>query len=315
MAAAGAPNGADHGHVEHRAAAQALSGGERYRSRLALSFGLITVFFVVELVGALLTNSLALLSDAGHMLTDVVGLGMALAAIQAAARSRRSGQRSYGLYRLEILAALANAGLLFAVACYVLYEAYQRFLAPPEVPAIPLLAVATAGLAANLVVFALLRQGASESLNLRGAYLEVLADLLGSVGVIIAAVVLATTGWPYADPIVAAAIGVFILPRTLRLGREALRILLQAAPPEIPIPAVRDDLAALDGVVDVHDLHVWTLTSSMEVLSAHVMTRVDADAHRVLDQARALLIERYDLGHATLQVEPESHEGCHEMHW
>lgn len=316
VAAVKVPGGnGSHQHGDHGGAAQALSAGARYRSRLAWSFGLIAVFFVVELVGALLTGSLALLSDAGHMLTDVVGLGMALAAIQAATRSPRSAQHSFGLYRLEILAALANSVLLSAVALYVLWEAYQRILDPPAVPALPLLAVASAGLIANLVVFGLLRRGASESLNIRGAYLEVLADLLGSVGVIIAAVVLATTGWPYVDPIVAAAIGVFILPRTWRLGSEALRILLQAAPPQIPVDRVRDDLAALDGVVDVHDLHVWTLTSSMEVLSAHLMTRMGTDAHAVLDQARVLLTERYHLHHATLQVEPENHEGCHEMQW
>lgn len=306
---------AERGGHEHGGVARALSGGARYKSRLAWSFALIGLFFLVEVVGGLLTNSLALLSDAGHMFTDVLGLGMALAAIQVAGRGGTGSQRSFGLYRLEILAALANAVLLFGVALYVLYEAYRRFSDPPEVLGVPLLVVATAGLAVNLVVFALLRRGSRESLNVRGAYLEVLADTLGSVGVIVAAIVLATTGWPYADPIVAAGIGLFILPRTFTLGREAIRILLQAAPPGIPLDQVRGDLAALDGVVDVHDVHVWTLTSSMDVLSAHVMTRVDADSHRILDQARNLLADRYSLDHATLQVEPDTHVGCQETSW
>jgi cobalt-zinc-cadmium efflux system protein len=296
-----------HGHGE------ALSGGERAKRRLALSFVLIAVFFGVELTGGLLTNSLALLSDAGHMLTDVVGLGMALAAIQVA--GRRAPQNSFGLYRLEILAALANALLLFGVALYVLYEAYRRLLAPPDVLGVPVLVIATAGLAVNLVVLGLLRRDSKESLNVRGAYLEVLADAAGSVGVMVAAVVVATTGWPYADPIVAAGIGLFLLPRTWRLGREAVRILLQAAPPGIPIDELRDGLAGLDGVVDVHDVHVWTLTSSMDVVSAHLMTRKGADPHRVLDEARELLADRYALQHATLQVEPDTHEGCMEMSW
>jgi len=309
-----ATSGHVHG-VSGRGAAQALSGGGRYRSRLAISFAIIATFFAVEAVGGLLTNSLALLSDAGHMLTDVIGLGMALAAIQAARRSSKGAQRSFGLYRLEILAALANAVLLFGVALYVLYEAVQRFRDPPEVLGLPLLVVATLGLLANLVVFFLLRQGSKESLNVEGAYLEVLADTIGSVGVIVAAIVLATTGWPYVDPIVGAGIGLFILPRTWRLGREAVRILIQAAPAGISLDEVRGELAALDGVIDVHDLHVWTLTSSMEVASAHLMTSGGADSHRVLDQARELLSERYHVQHATLQVEPDTHQGCEETTW
>jgi cobalt-zinc-cadmium efflux system protein len=282
---------------------------------LGWSFCIIATFFVVELVGGLLTNSLALLSDAGHMLTDVLGLGMALAAIQAAVRVRAHVQRSFGLYRLEILAALANAVLLAGVAVYVLYEAVQRVNDPPEVLAVPMLVVAVVGLGANLVVFALLRAGAKESLNVRGAYLEVLNDTLGSVGVIIAAVVLLTTGWPYADPLLAALVGAFILPRAVGLARQALRVLLQAAPQHVDVAQVRDDLAGLDGVLDVHDLHVWTLTSAMDVASAHVMVRADADAHQVLDSARDVLARRWSIDHATLQVEPDTHQGCGDVTW
>jgi cobalt-zinc-cadmium efflux system protein len=310
-----------HGHGADGAApasadgAAAASAGGRHRGRLAVAFVLIGVFFVVELVAGLLTGSLALLGDAGHMLTDVVGLGMALAAISVAASGRHHPQRSYGLYRLEILAALANAGLLLGVAGYVLVEAVRRLAAPPEVAAGPMLAVAAAGLAVNLVAFALLRPGAAESLNVRGAYLEVLADTLSSVGVLAAGVILLVTGWPYADPLVAAAIGLFIAPRAWRLGAEALRILLQAAPPELSVDALRDDLAAIEGVVDVHDLHVWTLTSAMDVASAHLMVTAASDLHATLDRARVLLADRYRIDHATLQVEPDTHTGCEELTW
>ena len=306
---------AEHGHGHaHGGAAQALSAGGRYRHRLRWAFAITFTFFVVEVVGGLLTNSLALLSDAGHMFTDVLGLGMALAAIEAA-RRRTHPQRTFGVYRLEILAALANAVLLFAVALYVLYKAVRRFQDPADVPGIPLLAVAGVGLAANLVAFALLREGAKESLNIEGAYLEVLADTIGSVGVIIAAIVLTVTGWPYVDPIVGAAIGLFVLPRSWRLGRQAVRILVQAAPAHLTPEQVRRDLATLHGVVDVHDLHLWTLTSAMDVASAHLMVGSGTDPHAVLDQARDLLHQRYGIDHATLQVEPDDHRGCEELAW
>ncbi len=305
----------DHGH---RHGAGALRAGARHQKRLAISFGLIAVFFVVEAVAGFLTNSLALLSDAGHMLTDVVGLGMALAAIQLATRhSRRegTGQHTFGLYRLEILAAFVNALLLVGVAVYVLVEAVKRLSTEPEVHGIPMLVVAVLGLAVNLVAFALLREGSKESLNVQGAYLEVVADTLGSVGVVIAAVLLEVFGWAWVDPVVGAGIGLWILPRTWRLGAQAVRVLLQSAPPGINLDAMTADLAALGGVVDVHDLHVWTLTSEMENASAHLVIDDGADSHRVLDEARDLLQGRYRIAHATLQVEPENHEGCDELEW
>ena len=299
---------ADHGHGAARA-------GTRHAGRLRSAFGLIAAFFVVEAVAGVLTNSLALLSDAGHMLTDVVGLGMALAAIGLASRRGAGGRRTFGLYRLEILAALANAVLLFGVALYVLFEAVGRLSAPPEVAGGPMLVVAGAGLVVNLVAFFLLRTGAKESLNLEGAYLEVVSDTVGSLGAVGAAVVLQATGWRYVDPLVGVAGGLFILPRTWRLGARAVRILVQAAPPHVDPEAVRADLAALPGVLDVHDLHLWTLTSDMEVASAHLVVRAGADAHAVLDQARVVLRDRYRLDHATLQVEPDDHQGCEELAW
>jgi cobalt-zinc-cadmium efflux system protein len=320
------------GHDHGTAAARA---GERHRGRLWGAFALLAVFMVVEAVAALLTGSLALLSDAGHMFTDVLGIGMALAAIWAAsaagslspdggaeAASTDSGtparlrdpQRTFGLYRLEVLAALGNALLLFGVAIYVLVEAARRFGDPPDVPAGPMLAVAVAGLGANLVAFWLLRSGARESLNVRGAYLEVLGDLLGSVGVIAAAAVIGLTGWLYADPIIAVAVGLFILPRTWRLARAAVRILVQAAPEHLDVTKVQRRLAAVPGVCDVHDLHVWTLTSGMDVASAHLTLEESAQVGPVLVAAREALHDDFDIGHATLQVEPRTGD-CHPAGW
>jgi cobalt-zinc-cadmium efflux system protein len=249
------------------------------------------------------------------MATDALGLGMALAAITVASRPRSDPQRTFGLYRLEILAALANAVLLVAVAVYVVIEAVLRVDEPPEISAVPVLVVGVLGLVVNVVAFLLLREGAKESLNLRGAYLEVVADLLGSGAVVVGAVVIAVTGWNLVDPILGAAIGLLILPRAVRLGRDALRVLLQTAPAGLDVAAVQSDLAAIDGVVDVHDLHVWTLTSDMEVASAHLMVAKGANTHSVLDQARAMLVDRHHLRHATLQVEPEDHTGCEEINW
>lgn len=303
------------GEHRHKHAHGSIRAGERHKGRLAAAFAVLAVFMVVEVVGGLVTGSLALLSDAGHMLTDVLGLGMALAAIQLASSSQQRRSHTYGLYRLEILAALANAVLLLGVATYVLVEAVGRFGDPPELDIGPLLVVASLGLVANLVAFALLREGAKESLNLEGAYLEVLADTVGSIGVIVAALAMRATGWGWLDPAVAVAISAWIVPRTLRLGGRALRILVQAAPRHLDLDALEVDLAALPGVVDVHDLHAWTLTSDMEVVSAHLMVTSGTDHHGVLDQARVVLRDDYGIDHATLQVEPEDHEGCHEVTW
>ena len=302
------------GH-DRTAADGGLSGGARYRSRLAWTMVLIGAFFVVELTAGWLTGSLALLSDAGHMLTDVVSVGMALAAITVAARGTGRTQHTFGLYRLEILAALANAVLLLGVAGYVLYEAVGRLRDPSVVAGWPTLLVALVALAVNGAAYWLLRQGAKESLNVRGALLEVVFDALNSMGVVVAAVILLTTGWPYADPIVAGGIAVMIVPRAISLGRQALQVLLQAAPEHVPVEEVHDTLSELEGVVDVHDLHVWTLTSTMEVVSAHVMIDADTDSHAVLDRARQVLADRYDVHHATLQVEPDTHEGCEQVSW
>jgi cobalt-zinc-cadmium efflux system protein len=306
------PAGNVHGAHGHGGFASAAT---RHRSALLIALGLGALVFVVEIVTALLANSLALLSDAGHVLTDVAGLGLALAAIQVASRPARDPARTYGHYRLEILAALVNAVLLLGVSAFVLVEAALRLSDPPRVVAVPVLVVASIGLVANLVALLLLRRGASESLNVQGAFLEVVADTLGSVGTIIAAVVLVTTGWRLVDPIVGAAVGLFILPRAINIGGQALRILLQAAPPHVDVDALRRHLGELPGVVDVHDVHVWTLTSEMHVASAHLMVGAGVDTHAVLDRAREVLRDDYEIPHATLQVEPDTHEGCAEVAW
>jgi cobalt-zinc-cadmium efflux system protein len=283
------------------------SAGLRHRTPLFVAFGLTAAFMVVEIWVGLATGSLALLSDGAHMGTDVLGLGMALAAITLASRPQTS-QRTFGVYRLEVLAALANGVLLFGVAGYVLYEAVRRFGNPPGVPGTPLLVVATLGLVVNLISFRLLSAGAKESLNVRGAHLEVLSDMLGSVGVIGAAVVIATTGWRYADPLVGAAIGLFILPRTGRLVAQALRILMEVAPPGVDVDQARADIAGVPGVLDVHDLHIWTVTSGMESASGHVVIADPDDLHPVLDAVCALLREKYGVTHLTIQCEPQDHQ-------
>jgi cobalt-zinc-cadmium efflux system protein len=297
--------GAGHDH-----GTQALNAGARHRGRLWCAAGLLAAFMVVETVAALLTGSLALLSDAGHMFTDVLGIAMALAAITAAGRAATDSQRTFGLYRLEVLAALANALLLTGVAGFVVYEAVRRFTDPPDVPAGSMLLVAVGGLVVNLIAFGLLRSGARESINVRGAYLEVVGDLLGSVGVIVAAVIIGVTGWQYADPIVAVIVALMILPRTFALGRSAVRILVQAAPEHLDMAVVRDRLAAVPGVCDVHDLHVWTLTSGMDVASAHLSLDPAAELGAVLAKARDALHEDFAIDHATLQVEPAGTKGA-----
>ena len=300
--------GHDHGDALRRTAARNVG-------RLWVALALTASFVVVEAVTAFVTGSLALLSDAAHMLTDGVAIALALGSIVVANRASHEGSRTFGLFRLEILASLLNAVLTFAVAGYVLVEAALRLVdGGTSVDAGPMLVVAVAGLVVNLVVFFMLRDGAQDSLAVRGAYVDAMADAAGSVGVIVAALVIEITDWTPIDPIVAAVIGVWILPRAWRLAASALRVLLQVAPAHVDLDGIRRDLLGLPGVVDVHDLHVWTLTSEMDVASAHVMIAPGTDAHGVLDQARVLLLE-HEIAHATIQVEPDDHAGCAELNW
>jgi cobalt-zinc-cadmium efflux system protein len=292
----------------------AVRANSRHRKALVASFVLVTAFMIVEATAGWLTGSLALISDAGHMATDALGLGMALAAVVAADRATAHRGRTYGLYRTEILAPLANAVLLFVVAGYVLYEAAQRIDSPPEILTGPMTAVAVGGLAVDIVAWRLLRSGADESLNVEGAYVEVVADLIGSIGVLAGAVIIAATGWVVVDPIVGAAIGLFILPRAWRLARKALRILIQAAPESVDLEELSGRLGSIPSVRDVHDLHVWTLASDMDVATVHLVTDDRADLHPVLDEARRIL-QDVGIAHTTLQVEPDSHRGCNELAW
>ncbi|HEY4726745.1 MAG TPA: cation diffusion facilitator family transporter [Actinomycetes bacterium] len=285
-----------------------LSSAAAQRGRLVAVFAITLAVLVVELVGAALSGSLALLADAGHVLADGAGIGLALLAIRFAARPA-TPQRTFGYYRLEILAAVVNAVLLFGVAGFVLVEAWRRLAEPPEVASGLMLAVAAVGLVANAVSLWLLRDGQQRSLNLRGAYLEVWGDLLGSVAVLAAAAVIAVTGFRAADPIASALIGVLILPRTWRLLREAVDVLLEAAPKEVDLDEVRRHLLETRGVTDVHDLHVWTITSGLPVLSVHVVLERDADAGRVLDGLGDCLAGHFDIEHSTFQLEHPEHRG------
>lgn len=302
------------GHGHGMSAEQAVSAGGRHLRRLWIAVGLGLVTFVLQLTVGLATSSLALLADSAHVFTDVFGVTLAAVAIVVARRAKSGGGRTFGLYRSEVLAALVNAALLFGVAGWVLYEAVGRFDSPPEVPGLPVTIVAAVGLLMNVIAFLLLRDGAKESLNVRGAYLEVMADMVGSIGVLVSGLVMLLFGWRYADPVIGVAIGLFVLPRAWRLGRSALRILFQHAPEGVDVRQMTVDLTKLPGVSEVHDLHVWTLTSGMEVVSAH-LTMVDgADQAEVLVAAQGLLATSYHIEHATLQVEQPSVQ-CRELSW
>lgn len=272
------------------------------RSRLVAVLGLSLVMLVVETVGAFASNSLALLADAGHMLTDVSGIGLALLAIWFAGRAPTS-DRSFGYLRLEILAAVANAVLLFGVAGFILIEAWRRLSAPPDVATGLMLAVAILGLAANTVSLVLLHKAQRESLNMRGAYLEVMGDFAGSTAVIVAAVVIAVTGWAQADALASVVIALLILPRTFALLRDATDVLLEATPKGIDMDHVRQHILDAPGVVDCHDLHAWTITSGMNVVSAHVILADGADPAATLDALCVCLSDDFDIEHSTFQLE------------
>jgi len=289
--------------------------GGRHRWRLAVSFALIASFFVVELVTALVSGSLALLSDAGHMAADVVALGAALLATRLATRKDSSGRRTYGSYRVEVFASLLAVLLMLVVAGSVVLESVRRIGGDPDIAVGPMVVVGGLGLLVNLVALLLLRGGAAESLNIKGAYLEVVADTAGSVGVLVAAGLITWTGEPVWDVVVALAIGLFVAIRAVMLGRQVLHVLNQNVPAGMQVDDVALDLAAISGVLDVHDLHLWTLTSGMNVATAHLVTGDETSPHTVLDQARDVLRDRYAIEHATLQVEPSSHTGCQEIDW
>ncbi len=300
-----------HGHSH----GPSMSAGRMHRGRLLAVLALTTTVLAVEIVGAMITGSLALLADAGHMFTDVAGILLAVLAVTFAARPA-TPQRTFGYYRLEILAAVVNAVLLFGVAVYILVEAWQRWQHPREVEGGLMLVFALVGLVANLVGLAILRTGSKESLNVRGAYLEVLGDLLGSVAVIIAAAVIALTGWTRVDLVASVAVALMILPRTWSLLREAVDVLLEATPKDVDLDAVRRHILDESGVLAAHDLHAWTLTSGMHVLSVHVVVDdqmlVDGSAPQLLDRLGNCLSGHFAVEHCTFQLEPSSH-AAHEF--
>ena len=282
----------------------------RHGRRLALVLGLTAAFAVVEFAVGLLSGSLALQADAAHMATDVAGLGLALGAIWLAARPA-SARATYGYYRLEILAALANALLLLAVAGYIVHEAWERFQQPPAVAALPMFLAALAGLAVNVVGMALLHVGARDSLNVRGAFLEVASDALASLAVLVAAVLTGLFGWAWADPLFAAMIGLFVVPRTWHLVRAALDVLLEATPRRIDVDQLERGLLGVPGVRRVHDVHVWTIASGWDAMSGHVEVGADRSCGPVLREMRRVLREQFGIEHATIQVEePSAEVGC-----
>ncbi len=287
---------------------------------MVVVLGITVLVMVIEVVGGLITGSLALLADAGHMLTDVVGILLAILAVTFASRPPKAG-RTYGYYRLEILAAVINAVLLFCVAIFILVEAWQRWNEPPEVEAGLMVVFAAVGLVANGAGLYLLRSGSKESLNVKGAYLEVLGDTLGSIAVIVAALVIAISGWERADVVASVAVALMILPRTWALLREATDVLLEAAPKGTDLEGIRKHVLDTPGVVDAHDLHVWTLTSGMPVLSVHVVVNDDVLAANgsgdVLAALREGLAHQFEVEHCTFQLESASHASaeCTGMHF
>ena len=297
----------DHSGGAHNHAAGANS------KMLTIALGLTTAFLVAELIGAYLFNSLALLSDAAHMFTDSAALAIALAAIKIGQRPADDA-RTYGYRRFEILAAAFNALLLFAVAGYVLWEGVGRFFEPTEVESTGMLVVASLGLIVNIIAMRLLSAGKDQSLNVKGAYLEVWADMLGSVGVIGGALLIMFTGWQWVDPIVAIGIGLWVLPRTWSLLKDTTQILLEGAPRGLRLGDVRSAIANTPGVAGVHDLHVWSLTSDDISASAHAELADGADAEMVRLAVAATLLERFDIEHVTIQAEKEACEGGPHLH-
>nr|WP_314142714.1 cation diffusion facilitator family transporter [uncultured Rhodococcus sp.] len=298
--------GAGHGH-SHGVGGHTPAGAGPPRSRvrkMIVALAILVVFLVVEATVALAIGSLGLLADAGHMLTDVLGMSMGLIALMLARKGSAVAARTFGWHRAEVLTAIANAILLLGVAAFIMYEAISRIGDAPEIPGVPLILTATAGLAANIVVMLLIRGDAKDSLAVRGAYMEVLADAVGSVGVLVAGVLMVVFGWTWADIVVGVLISLWVIPRAIKLAGSALRILTQASPGHVDVDALTGDLTALPGVTGVHDLHVWTLTTGMDVATVHL--ECEGSSSMVLDRARSLL-SAYGLDHATVQVEPTAH--------
>ena len=298
------------GHQGHDHSHAAVTEGNAKKLTIALI--LTTTFLIIEFIAGLITQSLALLSDAAHMFTDAAALAIALAAIKIAKRPA-DDKRTFGYQRFEILAALFNASMLFFVAMYILYEAYQRFTQPPEIQSIGMLVVASIGLIINLISMKILMSSATESLNMKGAYLEVLSDALGSVGVIIGAVIIYYTNWYWVDTIIAVAIGFWVLPRTWILLRQSINILLEGVPEEVDIEKLRNDLLTLDGVESIHQLKVWAITSKNIHLTVHLFAP-NADRKQLHQAAIEMLLHAHGIAEVTLQIEDDAEMNCQHTH-
>lgn len=286
---------------------QTVSAGSRHKKNLLIVLCLSGTYLIAEVIGGIVTNSLALLADAAHMLTDVVGLLLAFIAIKIGER-KADPSKTYGYYRTEILAAVINAVVLLGISVYVLFEAYQRFQNPPEVQSKSMLIVAGIGLIVNIVGMIILRKDSESSLNMKGAYFEVLSDMLTSVGVMIAGIIMLTTGWYYADPLISAAIGLLIFPRTWRLLKEAINVLLEGTPKDVDIHELRESLEKTPGVKDVHDLHVWSLTSSVNAMSVHVVKENGYSQNQLLKILTDTTVNNFKISHTTFQIEEEGYE-------
>ena len=301
--------GADHAH--------GVTGTGRHRRRLAIVLAITAAVFVVEIIGGLLSGSLALLADAAHMLTDSTGLVIALLGASLATRAANA-RRTFGLQRAEVLAALANALLLVGVSVWVVIQAVERFREPETIDTTLMLWVAVLGSVANLTGLLILRRGQSESLNVRGAYLEVLGDLAGSVAVIVAAVLIMVTGWTRFDALASLVIFLLIVPRAWSLLRDVVDVLLEATPRGVDLDDVRRHITEVQGVVDVHDLHAWTITSGVPVLSAHVVVDdaciEQGQTGQVLDRLGECLHGHFDVEHCTFQLEPVGHRDHESAH-
>jgi cobalt-zinc-cadmium efflux system protein len=278
------------------------AGGKK---RLILVLIIMGSWFLIELAGGIYTNSLALLADAAHMLTDLAALGLSLFALEISARPA-THEKTYGYLRAEILAAFANGIFLVLIGIYILYESYQRFLEPPEVKSLPMLLIAVTGLLANVVTAGLLFKSRHANLNLRGAFLHVLGDTLGSVGAILAGFLMMLRGWYLADPIVSMLVGGLILYSSCDLMKESVDVLLEGAPRHLKVMNILKDLGSIRGVVSVHDLHVWSITSGLTAMSCHIVMKTDEEATLVLAESSHLMREKYKILHTTIQIEFEN---------
>jgi cobalt-zinc-cadmium efflux system protein len=284
-------------HVSHASASE---------QRLLIVLGMTGLYMLAELVGGLVTGSLALVADSGHLLGDVLGLAMAVAAIRFARRPATAG-KTYGFYRAEILAALVNSLALLGVGLAILWAGWQRLNDPAvSISALPMLVVACGGLGVTLIGVALLREGAQDSLNVRGAFLEVLGDLLGSIGTILAALIILNSGWTPADAIISGLIGLFMFPRAWTLLRSVLEVLLEATPSHLDVPGIEAAMRAEPGVESVHDLHAWTITNGFDSMSGHVRSN-GRPSEEVLHDLRSMLRDKFGIEHVTLQVEAADH--------